>query len=112
MSDAWLMRIGADEIVKYGKAKGAIDSVSSARKMVPDALRQAMDKSLRDNFGDAAEEMIGKNIRTNKEFYIAPAFNQMVKAGGKIIPFYVDFMHGLGTPEDLKEYVEYVKSGA
>jgi len=64
------------------------------------------------DFVKYAEEMIGKNIRTNKEFYIAPVYNQMVKAGGKIIPFYVDFMHGLGTPEDLKEYVEYVKSGA
>jgi dTDP-glucose pyrophosphorylase len=63
------------------------------------------------NFVKYAEEMITRNIRVNKEFYIAPVYNQMIKDKGKIIPFFVDHMHGLGTPEDLKEYIEYVKSG-
>lgn len=58
-----------------------------------------------------ADQMIAKNIRVNKEFYIAPVFNQMLKSEKTIIPFFVDKMHGLGTPEDLKEYIAYVQSG-
>ena len=49
--------------------------------------------------------MIEKDIRVNNEFYIAPVYNELIQSGGTIIPFYVNKMHGLGTPEDLQNYL-------
>ena len=57
------------------------------------------------DFVCAAEEMIRKNTRVNNEFYIAPVYNEMITNGAKIIPFFVHKMHGIGTPEDLTEYL-------
>lgn len=53
-----------------------------------------------------AEQMIEKNIRTNNEFYVCPVFNQAIKDGKKIKTFNIKKMWGLGTPEDLKYYLE------
>lgn len=57
-----------------------------------------------------AEEMINKNIRVNNEFYIAPVFNEYILNNKTIIPFYVDEMHGIGTPEDLNNYLKTIKN--
>jgi HAD superfamily hydrolase (TIGR01509 family) len=56
-----------------------------------------------------AEQMIEKNIRTNNEFYTCPVFNEAVGDGKKIKTFNIDKMWGLGTPEDLKYYLENYK---
>ena len=53
-----------------------------------------------------AEQMIEKNIRTNNEFYTCPVFNEAIDDGKKIKTFNIDKMWGLGTPEDLKYYLE------
>jgi HAD superfamily hydrolase (TIGR01509 family) len=53
-----------------------------------------------------AEQMIIKNIRTNNEFYTCPTFNEAIGDGKKIKTFNIDKMWGLGTPEDLKYYLE------
>jgi len=50
--------------------------------------------------------MIEKNIRVNNEFYVAPVYNEMIADGKALIPFYVHEMWGLGTPEDLRRYLE------
>jgi NDP-sugar pyrophosphorylase family protein len=55
-------------------------------------------------FVEAAENMIANNIRVNNEFYVAPAYNGMIVENKKIVPFIINEMHGLGTPEDLKIY--------
>lgn len=57
------------------------------------------------NFVKAAEQMIAKNIRVNNEFYIAPVYNEIIKEGQTIIPFFVHAMNGIGTPEDLNAYL-------
>lgn len=57
------------------------------------------------DFVTAARQMINANDRFNGEFYIAPTFNYLIKAGYEIVPFYVSKMWGLGTPEDLEEYL-------
>jgi hypothetical protein len=49
--------------------------------------------------------MISKNIRVNNEFYIAPVYNEFIINNKILIPFYVHEMHGIGTPEDLKNYL-------
>jgi len=57
------------------------------------------------DFVAAAEQMIKKNIRTNNEFYVAPAFNEMISMH-KIIHIYpIAEMRGLGTPEDLHQFI-------
>ena len=53
-----------------------------------------------------AEQMIGKNIRVNNEFYVCPVFNQAIEDAKKIRIFNVKKMWGLGTPEDLNYYLE------
>jgi dTDP-glucose pyrophosphorylase len=57
------------------------------------------------DFVDAAESMIVKNIRVNNEFYIAPVYNEMIGRGKTVIPFFVQEMHGIGTPEDLNAFL-------
>lgn len=56
-----------------------------------------------------AEQMIEKNIRTNNEFYVCPVFNEAIKDDKKIKTFNIEKMWGLGTPEDLKYYMENYK---
>ena len=58
------------------------------------------------DFVKYAEEMIEKNIRVNNEFYIAPVYNELIADGKTLIPFYVHKMWGIGTPEDLRRYLE------
>ena len=46
------------------------------------------------------------NIKqVNNEFYIAPVYNEFIKDNKTLIPFYVHKMWGIGTPEDLKNYL-------
>ena len=51
--------------------------------------------------------MIQKGIRFNNEFYVAPAYNEMILNEKKIyikdIP--IEKMYGLGTPEDLNYFL-------
>jgi HAD superfamily hydrolase (TIGR01509 family) len=56
-----------------------------------------------------AEQMINKNIRTNGEFYTCPTFNEAIADCKKIKTFNIEKMWGLGTPEDLKYYLENKK---
>jgi dTDP-glucose pyrophosphorylase len=53
-----------------------------------------------------AEEMIANNIRFNNEFYVCPVYNQAIKDGKKIKTFDISRMWGLGTPEDLKYFLD------
>lgn len=52
-----------------------------------------------------AEQMIAKDIRTNNEFYVAPVYNEAIADSKKIAPFFVGEMHGVGTPEDMNEFI-------
>ena len=53
-----------------------------------------------------AEQMIEKNVRVNNEFYVAPVYNEAILDGFKFKPYNINKMWGLGTPEDLKTYLE------
>jgi len=61
------------------------------------------------DFVKYAEDMIDKDIRVNGEFYVCPVFNQAIEDGKQIRTFDIPKMWGLGTPEDLKEYLENYK---
>ena len=57
----------------------------------------------------AAEQMIKKNIRTNGEFYVCPAYNECIlnKEKIKIHEISESQMWGLGTPEDLDYFLRH-----
>jgi len=61
------------------------------------------------DFVKYAEEMIRKDIRVSGEFYVCPVFNQAIADGKEIRTFNIDKMWGLGTPEDLRYYLENYK---
>ncbi len=55
-----------------------------------------------------AEKMIKKDIRTNNEFYVCPVFNEAIQDGKKVIIKEIDTngMWGMGTPEDLDNFLK------
>ena len=62
------------------------------------------------DFVKYAEKMIDRNIRVNNEFYVCPVYNQAIEDFKKIRIFESEKMWGLGTPEDLKFYLENHKN--
>ncbi len=52
-----------------------------------------------------ANDMIKKNIRFNNEFYVCPVYNQLIKDGGLVLPYAIPEMLGMGTPEELKKFL-------
>ena len=61
------------------------------------------------DFVKYSEQMIEQDVRVNGEFYVCPVFNQAIADGKEIRTFDIPKMWGLGTPEDLKEYLENYK---
>jgi len=57
--------------------------------------------------------MIAKNIRTNNEFYIAPAYNELISSGGNVSVYEIDVnkKHMLGTPYELEIFLDKVDNG-
>jgi dTDP-glucose pyrophosphorylase len=58
------------------------------------------------DFVNYAEQMIEKDIRVNGEFYVAPVYNEAILEGKTVGIYPVDKMISLGTPEDLKLYLD------
>jgi dTDP-glucose pyrophosphorylase len=58
------------------------------------------------DYVEYAQKMIEKDIRVNDEFYVCPVYNEAIAAGKKVGVYQVDKMFGLGTPEDLEEYLK------
>ena len=61
------------------------------------------------DFVKYADQMVEKDIRVNNEFYVCPVFNEAIGDSKEIRTFNVEKMWGLGTPEDLKYYLEHYK---
>ena len=55
-----------------------------------------------------AEKMIKKDIRTNNEFYVCPVFNEAIQDGKKVLIKEINNngMWGMGTPEDLDNFLK------
>jgi len=53
-----------------------------------------------------AEQMINNNTRVNNEFYVCPVFNEAIADNKKIRIKEIQKMWGIGTPEDLKYFLE------
>ena len=61
------------------------------------------------DFVKYADQMIEKNIRTNNEFYVCPVYNEAFKDGLKVKASLVDEMWGMGTPEELNNFLTHYK---
>lgn len=61
-------------------------------------------------FVEATSQMIEKDITFNGDFYVCPVFNELVLQGMKVKIYKIKntAMHSLGTPEDLREYIDEV----
>lgn len=57
---------------------------------------------------NSIESMIQSDFRVQEEFYLAPAYNFLLKLdqSAKILPYMIEeeMMHGLGIPEDLEKF--------
>ncbi len=62
------------------------------------------------NFVNAAIDMIINNDRVNNEFYTCPVYNYSIVNKESISIYNIEFekMHGIGTPEDLNNYVKLI----
>jgi len=61
------------------------------------------------SYVSSAEKMIKKNIRVNNEFYVCPVYNEFILEKKKVKIYNVDEMQGLGTPEDLNNFLRKLK---
>jgi HAD superfamily hydrolase (TIGR01509 family) len=61
------------------------------------------------DFVKYAEQMIKRDIRVNNEFYVCPVFNQAIEDGKIIRVYQAKKMWGLGTPEDLENFIKVNK---
>lgn len=63
------------------------------------------------DFVRGARNMIYKNLRVNNEFYVAPAYNELISEGLKYGIFDIgvegDGMFGLGIPADLEFFLKH-----
>jgi len=61
------------------------------------------------DFAWAADRMIARDRRVNGEFYTAPAYNELIEEGRRVgiygIPREGEGMFGMGTPEDLEDFL-------
>ena len=61
------------------------------------------------DFVRAADRMIERNLRVNGEFYVAPAYNELITEGARITIHNVGSegrgMYGLGIPSDLERFL-------
>lgn len=57
----------------------------------------------------AIEAMVMKDLRVNGEFYIAPAYNEIIAQGARVIHYSIGSeghgMHGMGIPADLNLFL-------
>lgn len=60
-------------------------------------------------FVDAAKSMITHSDSVNGEFYVGPTYNYMIASGLKVGIHHIpnEQHYAVGTPEDLKHYIEH-----
>lgn len=63
------------------------------------------------DFVAAADNMIAQDLRVNGEFYVAPAYNELIARGRKLGYYNIGRdragMYGLGVPDDLRYFLAH-----
>jgi dTDP-glucose pyrophosphorylase len=98
--------IGLDE-------NGSVTEVVEKKVISDEATVGIYNYRMGRDFVTAAEAMIAADDRVNNEFYVAPAYNYIIRAGMAVGYMNIGAdragMYGLGVPEDL-EYFNLLKS--
>ena len=106
-NDAIALFTATDPKWSYAKIEnGTISSVAEKKVISDKATVGVYGWTKGSDYVKYAEQMISKDIRTNNEFYVCPVYNEAIAAGNTVVPYFVDEMHGIGTPEDLRTYLD------
>lgn len=60
-------------------------------------------------FVSSAEDMINRDIRVKGEYYLSQIYPRLIADGMKILPYMTNEFIGLGTPSDVKSYLNSIK---
>ena len=89
--DGWVSRVVEKQVISQEATVGIYNFRSGA------------------DFVRGAQRMIEKDLRVNGEFYVAPAYNELIADGAKICVHNVGEegagMYGLGIPADLDDFL-------
>lgn len=107
--DGWLMTMGANDpkwsFVRRGP-DGSVCEVVEKRVVSQEATVGIYNFARGADYVRSAEAMIAANDRTNGEFYVAPTYNYLARAGGRVGTLNIGpdstAMFGLGVPDDLE----------
>ena len=111
-ADGLIMTMTADD-PKWSyagmSAEGTVTRVVEKEVISDQATVGIYNFSRGSDFIEGAERMIAADKRVNGEFYVAPVYNELIDAGGRVIVYNIgpdgQLMHGLGTPADLDAYL-------
>jgi dTDP-glucose pyrophosphorylase len=56
------------------------------------------------DFVAAVDEMMRRDLRTRGEFFVGPAYNLLIRDGGKVILDPIEKLWCMGTPEQLEQF--------
>lgn len=107
--DGLIMTMPADDpkwsFIKYDE-EGFVTEVREKEVISNEATVGIYNYKRGKDFVSYAKQMIAKNARVNNEFYVAPAYNEMIADGLKIVYHNVgEKMYGLGVPADLEAFL-------
>jgi len=88
-------------------AEGLVTEVQEKKAISPHATVGLYLFTKGEDFVNGTIDMIIENDRVNNEFYTCPVYNYLIAEGKKILIYDIKSsqMHGLGTPEDLINYL-------
>ena len=110
--DGLIMTMWADDpkwsFVGFNK-EGQVNNVVEKEVISNEATVGIYNFQKGSDFVNAADQMIIKNLRVKNEFYVAPAYNEMISNKAKIAIFNVgeeyNGMYGMGIPSDLEKFI-------
>lgn len=111
--DGIIMTMGAND-PKWSfvglDAAGAVTRVVEKEVISSEATVGIYNFAKGSDYVSAAEGMIAADERVNGEFYVAPVYNQLIKADSKIGFYNIGQdragMYGLGIPADLEDFLQ------
>lgn len=94
---------------KYSYAKlddeGFVSQTAEKKVISRNAIAGAYFFSSSRDFLNAAKNLVQRGLtEENKEYYISPLFNEIIKSGGKVKAVEVEEYYSFGTPEELNGY--------
>jgi len=107
-ADGWIMSMTANDpkwsYIQFDE-QGQISSVVEKKVVSSEATVGIYNYKRGRYFVEAAEQMIEEELKVKGEYYVAPAYNQMIKKNNNIGYFNIgdeaNGMYGLGIPDDL-----------